>query len=84
MTLEKILGFEYSYADGEIEHATRGILKEIHNYWGITAAETDLEIVSTERYHRKDSDEKFVSFFFHFNATQSLIDKFENNPEALI
>jgi len=84
MTLEKILGSEYSYADGEIEHAVRRILKEIHKHWGIEALETDLEMVSTESCYRNDNDEIFDSFFFHFNETQSLLDKFENHPEALI
>ncbi len=84
MTLDKVLASQYSYASGEIEHATKGILIEINNHWGIMALETDLKLIITESCHRNEDGILFESFFFHFDSTQSLVDKFIDFPEALI
>lgn len=84
MTLEKILGFEYSYSEGEVGHAKRRILKEIQHHWEIEAVNDDLRLTIARTDLRNAAGEVYNSFFFHFDANSSLIGKFKDYPEALI
>ena len=84
MRLETILEYEYSLSDGEVEHATRRILKEINDNWNADAVDADLQLVIQETSYRSQGDGMIRDFNFHFDATQSLLDKLEDYPEALI
>ena len=84
MTLAKLLDFRHTVADGEVKHATRGLLKQINKYWGINVVEADLKVVLTETSYRSQGGEILREFCFHFDPTQSLIDKLKDYPEALI